>query len=59
MATNNKGIHACVSHACMPDAYMQKWCVRVACALVAYLCTALQYIRLGLMVWQVICILRQ
>lgn len=33
---NNKGKHACV-----PDAYTQKWCMRVACALVAYLSTAL------------------
>ena len=41
MAMNNKGKHARMSHACVPAAYTQKWCMRVACATVAYLCTAL------------------
>ena len=37
MAMNNEGKHARVSQACVPDAYTQKWCVRFACELVAYL----------------------
>ena len=46
---NNKGKHAGVSHAYLPNAYTQKWCVRVACALVAYLCTALYVLTLWTM----------
>ena len=34
MVMNNKGKHARMLHACVPDVYMQKWwvrCVRVGC----------------------------
>ena len=37
MAMNNKGKHAHVSHACVPDAYTQKWCVHVCWLLISAL----------------------
>ena len=39
MAINSKGKHSRVSHAnaCVLDACTPKWCVRLACAFVAYL----------------------